>query len=122
MKAYYSHPKSYKGSKEEGEDIDLLESLGYDVENPYDIKFSEFWQTEGIGFGRTLVEMCDVMAFRGLKNGKIGAGVGKELGFALEAGKKIIELPEGIEIDETDINGRILSIDETVEYFNTVGK
>lgn len=122
MKVYYSHPKTYKRSNEETEDISLLESLGYEVENPYDPKFSDIWQTEGIQFGKTLVEMCDTIAFRPLSNGKIGAGVGKEIGWAIELGKTIIEMPSASPFDAGTFHERVLSIDDTVEFFNTVGK
>lgn len=122
MKVYYSHPKTYRRSPEEAEDISLLTSLGYEVENPYDPKFSDLWQTEGIQFGKTLVEISDVVAFRPLSNGKIGAGVGKELGWAIELGKEIIEMPNAKPFDEGSLNERVLSIDDTVEFFNTVGK
>lgn len=122
MKAYYSHPKTYKNSEEEAEDISLLKSLGYSIENPYDDKFIELWQTEGIGFGRTLVEMCDVVAFRPLSNGKIGSGVAKELGFAIEMRRPIIEMPSAVPFDVSTLKERTLTMDETVEFFNTVGK
>lgn len=122
MKAYYSHPKSYRRSPEASEDIDLLKSLGYEVENPYDPKFSDIWQSEGITFGRTLVEMCDVVAFRPLSNGKIGAGVGKEVGWALELGKEVIEMPSAVPFDVGSLEERVLSIEDTLAFFEKVGK
>lgn len=122
MKIYYSHPKTYKNSKEEAQDIKLLESRGFEVENPYNPKFSDLWQTEGIGFGKTLVEMCDRVAFRPLSNGKISAGSVKELGWAKELGKPILEMPSGTNFDESSLESRLLTIDETVEFFSTVRK
>lgn len=123
MQVYYSHPKTYKGSKEEAEDIKKLELEGYTVENPYNPKFADLWQTEGIAFGKSLVDMCDAVAFRPLSNGKIGAGVGKELGWAIELNKPIIEMPSANFVtDEESLAERVLSIDDTVEFFNTVGK
>lgn len=122
MKVYYSHPKTYKNSPEEAEDISLLKALGHEVENPYDPKFSDIWQTEGISFGKTLVEMCEGFAFRPLSNGKIGAGVAKELKWAVEANKVILEMPSASPFEMDSLDGRVLSIDETVEFFNTVGK
>lgn len=122
MKLYYSHPKSYKGSKEEAEDISLLESLGYEVENPYNPKFADIWQTEGIGFGKILVEMCEIFAFRPLSTGQIGAGSAKEIQWALNAQKRILEMPSAVPFDAETLDERALSIDETVEFFKTVGK
>ena len=122
MIVYYSHPKTYKNSAESEQDIGLLEALGYGVISPYDPKFSDLWQEEGIKFGKVLVDMCDYVAFRPLSNGKIGAGVGKELGWAIELQKPILEMPSAFPFDENTLKERLLSIDETVEFFNTIGK
>lgn len=122
MKIYYSHPKSYRDSTEAKEDINLLKSLGYEVVSPYDPKFSDHWQTTGISFGKILVDMCDIVAIRPLSTGKIGAGGGKEVEWAIELNKTIIEMPSASPFDKDTLDGRVLSIDETVEFFKTVGK
>ncbi len=122
MKIYYSHPKSYKNSEEGAEDISLLTALGYEVVSPYDPKFSDLWQSEGISFGKVLVEMCGAFAVRPLSTGKISAGAGKELNWAIEAGKLILEMPSAAPFDLSSLDGRVLSIDDTVEFFKTVGK
>lgn len=123
MKAYYSHPKTYKNSKESVSDKELLISLGYEVIDPYDPIYTECWQSsESMSFSKVLIDMADIVAFRALSTGKIGAGVGKELRIASEMGKKIMEVPTVTSFELERLTDRILTIDETVDFFNTVGK
>jgi len=60
------------------------------------------------------VKDCDALAFRSFQDGRISAGVKKEIDAAIELGKPVIELP-------TITSTRILSIDDTREYLKLLG-
>jgi len=115
-KAYYSHAKILAGKPQEKQDIETLEKAGFKVDNPYHPKYSEWWETEGIEFGRVLIEANDVFVFRALPDGTITSGVAKELKWAEQADKPIIELPYAL----SERTAR--SIESTVEYYKGVGK
>lgn len=115
-KAYYSHAKILVKTEQEKADIETLEKAGFKVDNPYHAKYSEWWETEGIEFGRVLIEANDVFVFRALPDGTITAGVAKELKWAEEANKPIIELPYAL-------SERVArSIENTVEYYKKAKK
>lgn len=114
MNIYYSHSKLLRGSTQEEADIELLEKLGFKVDNPYSPMYSDFWETEGFEFGKTLIEKNDAFAFRALPDGKIASGVAKELKTAMDMGKPILELP-------FSLTSRSMSVEETVEWFKEVG-
>lgn len=115
MNVYYSHTKLLRGTRQETEDIRHLESLGFTVDNPYDIKYMECWEEEGISFGKTLIEKNDGFVFRALPDGSIPVGVGKEVAWAKALGKPVIEMP-------FDISHRLRNMDETLEFFKESGK
>lgn len=110
-KAYYSHAKIIARSEQERKDIELLETLGFVVDNPYHPKYIEFWETEGFEFSKILIDNNDIFVFRALSDGRIPAGVAKEVAIAETSGKPIIELPYSL-------NERVkLNVTETVlEY------
>lgn len=113
-KVYYSHAKNTVNTEQEKRDIATLGMLGFNVDSPYHPKYIEFWETEGIEFGKVLIEANDIFAFRALPDGRIPAGVAKELGWAEASGKPIIELPYSLE-------QRIkLNVTETVAEYNKV--
>jgi hypothetical protein len=64
---------------------------------------------------RPLVNACDVFAFRALPDGRIPAGVYKELQWAREFGKTVIELPG-------NVLGREMTVDATRAYLAEVGQ
>jgi hypothetical protein len=66
-------------------------------------------------FKKIIVDSCDVFAFRALPDGSIPAGVAKELGWALEAHKPILELP-------SNVLRRMISLEATRQYLAEVGQ
>ena len=94
----------YYGTPLEIKDIALIESLGFLVTNPAHHP------------GKTMEEYCkmaashDVVIYRTFQDGKIGAGVGKEINAAKAAGKVVLELPPWI---EKEMDKRVLTRDET---------
>jgi len=110
-KAYYSHAKIIVNTQQEKDDFLTLEKAGYIVDTPYHPKYQEFWETEGIEFGKVLIEANDVFVFRALPDGTLPSGVAKELAWAEEANKPIIELPYAL------AQRKALSMKDTVEYY-----
>jgi len=58
---------------------------------------------------------CGVIAIRALPDGRIPAGIAKEIDMFKEAGRPIIELPSGL-------IGRVMSVEATREYLAEVGQ
>ena len=112
---YYSHSKILKGTPQEAQDIQLLEGLGLEVDNPFNSIYTDFWEEEGINFGLTLIQNNEYFAFRAMPDGRIASGVGKEVKWAINLNKPIIEMPFGLK-------SRIMNLDETMEFFKEVGK
>lgn len=69
---------------------------------------------EVMKYFKPLAQGCDVLAFRALPDGRIPAGVAKEIEWAAEIGIPIIELP-------SSLKGRQLSVELTREYLREVG-
>lgn len=102
MKIYYAHPMAYYGTHLELMDIVMLSKIGT-VVNPNTPKYQIFTNMKQF---EDLAASCDMVAYRPFVDGKIGAGVAKEIQAALKAGKIVLELPH-------KINERILTREET---------
>lgn len=122
MKVYYAHPVSLYNTPQEKRDIALLESLGFEVENPntekhqvgYDIAKAKSSNGSGMEHFFKVVLACDAIAFRAFPDGKIGSGVMMEVDWALEGKLPVIELPNIVE-------SRKLSRTETKQYLQLLG-
>jgi hypothetical protein len=119
LKCYYAHPMSLYGTKQEERDIALLESLGFEVENPNTHAHQEgMWRYGGrpgdprsMEYFRGIAMHCDVVAFRAMPDGSITAGVADEIRVA----KLVFELPSGIK-------RRTLTIEQTSETLRECGQ
>lgn len=109
MKIYYARPISIYNTKQDERDIELLKSLGFNVNNPNKAELVERYKTEGMELYLQLVRDSDAIAFRAFQDGSIGAGVYKEIEEAVKYNKPIIELP-------TITSKRILSVEDTRSY------
>lgn len=114
MKIYYARPISLYNTKQEERDLLLLTQLGLDILNPNKEDLQKRYQQEGMDVFTMAVKDCDALAFRSFQDGKISAGVKKEIDVALELGKVVIELP-------TITSNRVLSVDDTREYLKLLG-
>jgi hypothetical protein len=114
MKVYYARPISLYNTKQDERDIQFLEALGFEVNNPNKAELVERYKTEGMEVYLQLARESDVVAFRAFQDGKIGAGVYKEVQEAYQAGKLVIELP-------TITSSRVLSVEDTREYLKLLG-
>lgn len=114
MKIYYARPVSLYNTKQEERDLLLLTQLGFSIVNPNKEELQLAYKDKGMGVFTAAVKDCDALAFRSFQDGKISAGVKKEIDTALELGKPVIELP-------TITQNRVLSVDETREYLYYLG-
>jgi hypothetical protein len=114
MKIYYAHCMSLYGTRQEDRDIALLKSLGFTVVNPSDPKHRAASDGE-MAYYKNLVKGCDALAFRGLSDSMITAGVAGEIQTARDSNKPIIELP-------SSVLQRYLTVEQTVEYLMESGQ
>ena len=119
---YYAHCVALYDSVQEQRDMITLQSLGFSVLNPNHAaidkqvrELKESGAEDYMELFRTYVNQCDVFAFRALPDGAIPAGVAKEIQYAIDAGKPIIELPNAIK-------RRTISLEHTREYLHDVGQ
>lgn len=109
MKVYYAHSVSLYGTQQEKRDIDTLTKLGFEVLNPNDKFHTDNYAIHGMNYFGELTKSCDLVAFRSLSDGSIGAGVAAEIDMFKSTGRPIIELPSGI-------SRRKLTIEQTREH------
>ena len=114
MKVYYARPISLYNTKQDERDIQQLEAMGFEVNNPNKAELVERYKTEGMEVYLQLARESDLVAFRAFQDGSIGAGVFKEVVEAIANGKPVIELP-------TITSKRVLSVDDTREYLKLLG-
>lgn len=115
LKVYYAHPVSLYNTPQERRDLATLETLGFIVYNPNCQDCADGYKKEGMDFFWRKVTSCDALAFRSFPDGSVPAGVAKEIVFAKDADKPILELPSGI-------LKRELEVDETKEYLSQLGQ
>jgi nucleoside 2-deoxyribosyltransferase len=131
VRVYYAHCLALYDTLQEGRDVATLEALGFEVVNPNcesaqiacDVIRDEHGAREvGVAGKRIMYEIfkamvleCDAVAFRATPDGAITSGVVKEIGWAVERGKPVFELPRGL-------RRRALSLDLTREYLAEIGE
>ncbi|MEM3160211.1 MAG: DUF4406 domain-containing protein [Nitrososphaera sp.] len=94
-KVYYAHPISMYGTQEETKEVSLIKEKFRDVVIVNPAVFEQVPKGNDImEFYFKIVRDCDMVVFRRLL-GKVSAGVGKEVNFALQAGKAVYELDGG---------------------------
>ena len=122
---YYAHCMAIYNTPQEKRDVELLESLGFDVLNPnakehieevMKTQQNKLLDKDEIGmlvmeYFSSLVDKCDIVAFRALPDGRIPAGIAKEI----KRGNMVFELPSGI-------LKRTISVEETREYLREAGQ
>jgi hypothetical protein len=96
LTVYYAHPVSLYDTEQEKRDIQTLEGFGFEVCNPNCTACAELYKEAGMDGFQQIVATKDALAFRAFPDGAIPAGVLKEIMFAREAGKPVIELPSAV--------------------------
>ena len=124
---YYAHCQTIYRTPQEVRDICLLSDLGFSVCNPADME-SEYHEwldhhdenirayvVDPMSFWIHKITDCDVVAFRALPDGRIPAGVSKEIEHAKSIDKLVFELP-------SNVIGRSIDVKETIEYLEESGQ
>lgn len=140
MKVYYAHCIALYGSPQELRDLVMLQDLfrGAEIINPADRMWEDRCQLEretvrryNLAYPETpkdasheIMEkvfkplatwQTHALAFRALPDGRIPAGVGREVQWAVEYGNPVIELP-------SNLMGRGMTVDQTRAYLREVGQ
>lgn len=121
---YYAHGLYLYNTLQEQRDIKLLEALGFEVLNPNtpeiqnqikELKKVHGEQADYMEYFRDMVKDCDIVAFRALPDGRIGAGVYTEVECAYEENIPVFELPSGF-------TTRKITVEATREYLKEIGQ
>jgi len=109
MKIYYSHPMPLYGTKQESnERKQIIKKFPKgEIIDPGSFKDNPEKQREGMEYCLKLVSKCQAVVFSKFK-GKITAGVGKEVNYAIEKKIDVLELNED----------RFNRINKPVEYLS----
>lgn len=122
--AYYSHGMHIFNTPQEKRDIEIIQAMGYSVMNPNNkytaSQFNEALQTMDYSdafdyvFG-AMIKASELLIFRSHPDGSIPFTVGKEIEFANNIERVVLELPSGI-------SRRKLDSGETEEYLREIGQ
>ncbi len=115
-RCYYAHSLHLYGTQQEQRDIDLLETLGFEVVNPSEEKHQKAYPDGGMDYFVDLALSCAVGAFRAYPNGEIPSGVYKEISAMNDAGKPVIEIPWGL------LRRGISDVEHTREWLRELGE
>jgi hypothetical protein len=113
-KVYYAHAISLYGTQQEQRDVATLEALGFEVINPNSVECQQGYAVQGMAYFARFAKECDLIAFRGLPDGDIPAGIAFEIKSFRDLNKPVIELP-------CSILRRTLDKDQTREYLLDCG-
>lgn len=91
MKVYYAHCMDIYYTEEERNDVIHLGQAGFEVINPSDKIWKPHWESKGMDFAKELIEVCDVVIFKRIPDGRISGGVDVEIEMAKELGIPVLE-------------------------------
>jgi hypothetical protein len=117
LRIYYAHPICFYGTEQEANVLNLIKKTFEESEiiNPADYnKYADY--EDVMEYYLELVRSCDIVVFSKLL-GKVTAGVGKEVNFALDIGKKVFRITEE-QIIPIHTSVEYLSRSETIELYS----
>jgi len=116
MDIYYAHPMSLYGTKEEELKLAQIERAfpGSRIVNP------ALFPDHEMAYYLRRVERCNMVVFSRLE-GKIGAGIGKEVNHALKKGMRVSELLWDGNVKEVTEPVKYLTIAKTLELLKKSG-
>jgi len=114
MIIYYAHCIDTYNSDVENNDIAMLESIAL-VYNPNSAEDERRYREDGMRHFLRAVRGCDALAFRPAKNGRITAGMWKEIQEARKNGLPVFQ------IYEVGDCGHPMTVDETRKHLEDVG-
>lgn len=103
MKIYFAHPITDYGTERQAQALaglraHFVDDLGmrhFEIENPDQPHHDEGYKARGMDYFRDVVDSCWSLAFMRFPDGSVGAGVGREIGWALRNGKTLYEVFDG---------------------------
>lgn len=114
MRCYLAHPVTdYGGSDRQRKAVAAIESRGWTVENPDKPWHQDGYKRAGMEYFTDLVGDCDALAFLRFPNGRIGAGVAKEIEAALRKGVPTYDLSTLKFQPITGMPMELMSVEET---------
>lgn len=115
-RAYYARPISIDGTPQEKRDKELIASIGFVPYPVGDEKAAALVAYKEVGMEafKPYVERSHCLIFRAFPDGSIGAGVAKEIEWAVSAGIPVIEIPR-------QIKRRTIDVDDTREMLREIG-
>jgi len=98
MKIYYAHFVGIYNTYQEKRDLDIINKLFINsgIINPNSEIHELEYRKSGMNYFENLMKDCDLVMFRGCINGKIPAGVYKEIMYAINNNISVLELPSFI--------------------------
>jgi len=117
MKVYYGRCVAIDNTPQYNRDVKLLKDLGWTIiPDLTTAQKEEGYKRDGMEFFLKFIrEEADILVFRGMPSGMIGAGVFKEIEEARNKGIPVLELP-------SMILSREMTVEQTREYLCEVGK
>lgn len=113
MKIYLAHPVTDYGTQRQADAIAHLRKRRIEVENPDQPHHQEGYTARGMDYFKDVVAGCIGLVFLRFPNGSIGAGVGKEIQWALDGNKAVWEFFDGRLYWCADTPTPILSVEDT---------
>ena len=122
MRIYYAHCMKDYHTKTEQLHVKLLQDMGLTVVNPSDPMYEKKVKnmrdegktsTEIMNYFVEVVKNCDHLAFSTTKDGKVSAGVMKEIETMKKKGGSIIQLPDLASLESMSISDTVKHIKGT---------
>lgn len=115
MLVYFAHPVSDYGSERQFRAIAAISNYrnNFRVESPDQPHHQAGYAERGMDYFKGVVERCQGLAFMRFPDGGIGAGVGREIRWALIGGLWLYEVFEGRVYPLQDMPTPILSVEDT---------
>ena len=120
MKIYFAHPVTDYGTERQAKAIAALERhwrenrrQPIEIENPDREHHQEGYAKRGMDYFKEVVESCWSLAFMRFPNGAIGAGVGREIEWALNRSGHVYEVFDGGIYLARDMPTPVLSVEDT---------
>ena len=107
MKAYYARPITHYNTESDKKALCFLRGLGLEIEDPNQEKYQVAYKEKGMEVFLEAIDTCNLLVFRSLWNGKVTAGVLKEVSHAYHNNIPVMEYRPTIS------NTREMSVEET---------
>jgi len=129
MRIYLAHPVSDYGTPRQAQAIKALEEVGADLVRPLELVNPDSpihqagYASEGMAYFKGVIERCQGLAFMRFPDGSIGAGVGREIRWALIGNLSIYEVFNGaVYTGVESMPTPVLTVEETRDMLSRLSK